>query len=264
MTRGRLRRGASPRIDRRAPRVRVRARARTYVHPLWHAESQLRGHCVRPARPVSRSSAPRDVPNATTNACRSTTKQTRAPHTPCRTIPDEIRGGARAGASARSRSALRDRSARPRSDASSPRRRRRVRLGARALWRAQRRTRPNSLLGNHFNRKESDKTASARRKCRLLVCSAKEFSSFSNRRAVNSGERLSSASLIARTVTVEHHGGPHADAQRADDRTCGGSSRRAARFVAETRGHAPRSNARRGASCQIFFVSVAAICAFRG
>ena len=187
-----------------------------------------------------------------------------SPHTPCRTIPDEIRGGARAGASARSRSALRDRSARPRSDASSPRRRRRVRLGARALWRAQRRTRPNSLLGNHFNRKESDKTASARRKCRLLVCSAKEFSSFSNRRAVNSGERLSSASLIARTVTVEHHGGPHADAQRADDRTCGGSSRRAARFVAETRGHAPRSNARRGASCQIFFVSVAAICAFRG
>lgn len=128
---------------------------------------------------------------------------------------------------------------------------------------AQRRTRPNSLLGNQFiNRKERDKTASARRKCRLLVCSA--FSSFSNRRAVNSGERLSSASLIARTVTVEHHGGPHADAQRADDRTCGGSSRRAARFVAETRGHAPRSNARRGASCQIFFVSVAAICAFRG
>ena len=58
-----------------------------------------------------------------------------SPHTPCRTIPDEIRGGARAGASARSRSALRDRSARPRSDASSPRRRRRVRLGARALWR---------------------------------------------------------------------------------------------------------------------------------
>lgn len=67
MTRGLLRRGASPRIDRRAPRVRVRARARTYVHPLWHAESQLRGHRVRPARPVSRSSAPRDVPNATTN-----------------------------------------------------------------------------------------------------------------------------------------------------------------------------------------------------
>lgn len=72
MTRGLLRRGASPRIDRRAPRVRVRARARTYVHPLWHAESQLRGHRVRPARPVSRSSAPRDVPNATTNACRLT------------------------------------------------------------------------------------------------------------------------------------------------------------------------------------------------
>lgn len=67
-----MRRGASPRIDRRAPRVRVRARARTYVHPLWHAESQLRGHRVRPARPVSRSSAPRDVPNATTNACRLT------------------------------------------------------------------------------------------------------------------------------------------------------------------------------------------------
>lgn len=96
-----------------------------------------------------------------------------------------------------------------------------------------------------------------------LLCK-KEFSSFSNRRAVNSGERLSCASLIARTVTVEHHGGTHADAQRADDCTCGGSSRRAARFVAEPRGHAPRSNARRGASCQIFFVSVAAICAFRG
>lgn len=181
-----------------------------------------------------------------------------SPHTPCRTIPDEIRGGARAGASARSRSALRDRSARPRSDASSPRRRRRVRLGARALWRGAATHASSEITST----KERDKTASARRKCRLLVCSA--FSSFSNRRAVNSGERLSSASLIARTVTVEHHGGPHADAQRADDRTCGGSSRRAARFVAETRGHAPRSNARRGASCQIFFVSVAAICAFRG
>lgn len=79
MTRGRLRRGASPRIDRRAPRVRVRARARTYVHPLWHAESQLRGHRVRPARPVSRSSAPRDVPNST-NACRSTTNACRLTH----------------------------------------------------------------------------------------------------------------------------------------------------------------------------------------
>ena len=131
---------------------------------------------------------------------------------------------------------------------------------------------PSKAVDRHFGRvsnlshktEESDKTASARRKCRLLVCCKKEFSSFSNRRAVNSGERLSCASLIARTVTVEHHGGTHADAQRADDCTCGGSSRRAARFVAEPRGHAPRSNARRGASCQIFFVSVAAICAFRG
>ena len=124
--------------------------------------------------------------------------------------------------------------------------------------------RAQTLSSEITSTEESDKTASARRKCRLLVCCKKEFSSFSNRRAVNSGERLSCASLIARTVTVEHHGGTHADAQRADDCTCGGSSRRAARFVAEPRGHAPRSNARRGASCQIFFVSVAAICAFRG
>ena len=44
-----------------ASRVRVPGRARTYVHPLGHAEPQLRGHRVRPPRPVSRSSAPRDV-----------------------------------------------------------------------------------------------------------------------------------------------------------------------------------------------------------
>lgn len=170
MTRGLLRRGASPRIDRRAPRVRVRARARTYVHPLWHAESQLRGHRVRPARPVSRSSAPRDVPNATTNACRSTTKQTRAPHTPCRTIPDEIRGGARAGASARSRSALRDRSARPRSDASSPRRRRRVRLGARALWRGAATHAPSSeTLQPERKRQNSERETEVSTPCLLCV-----------------------------------------------------------------------------------------------
>jgi hypothetical protein len=94
-----LRRGASPRIDRRAPRVRVRARARTYVHPLWHAESQLRGHRVRPLRPVSRSSAPRDVPNATTNACRS--QQTRvASHT----LPNDSRRDSRRGTRGRERS----------------------------------------------------------------------------------------------------------------------------------------------------------------
>ena len=135
MTRGLLRRGASPRIDRRAPRVRVQARARTYVHPLWHAESQLRGHRVRP-RALSPGQA-RLVTCPMQQQTRVVQQQSKrvSPHTPCRTIPDEIRGGARAGASARSRSALRDRSARPRSDASSPRRRRRVRLGARALWR---------------------------------------------------------------------------------------------------------------------------------
>ena len=87
-----------------------------------------------------------------------------SPHTPCRTIPDEIRGGARAGASARSRSALRDRSARPRSDASSPRRRRRVRLGARALWRGAATHAPK--LSSEITSSESLRhfTASARRK----------------------------------------------------------------------------------------------------
>ena len=261
-----MRRGASPRIDRRAPRVRVRARARTYVHPLWHAESQLRGHRVRPPRPVSRSSAPRDVPNATTNACRSTTKQTRvASHT----LPNDSRRDSRRGTRGRERSEPK-RASRPigateigrfvaATTTSGPSRSASV-VARRSDARAQ------TLLGNHIKRKFATFLQRARdgRKCRLLVCSAKEFSSFSNRRAVNSGERLSCASLIARTVTVDHHGGPHADAQRADDCTCGGSSRRAARFVAEPRGHAPRSNARRGASCQIFFVSVAAICAFRG
>jgi hypothetical protein len=265
MTRGLLRRGASPRIDRRAPRVRVQARARTYVHPLWHAESQLRGHRVRPPRPVSRSSAPRDVPNATTNACRSTTKQTRvASHT----LPNDSRRDSRRGTRGRERSEPK-RASRPigateigrfvaATTTSGPSRSASV-VARRSDARAQ------TLLGNHIKRKFATFLQRARdgRKCRLLVCSAKEFSSFSNRRAVNSGERLC-ASLIARTVTVDHHGGPHADAQRADDCTCGGSSRRAARFVAEPRGHAPRSNARRGASCQIFFVSVAAICAFRG
>ena len=260
-----MRRGASPRIDRRAPRVRVQARARTYVHPLWHAESQLRGHRVRPPRPVSRSSAPRDVPNATTNACRSTTKQTRvASHT----LPNDSRRDSRRGTRGRERSEPK-RASRPigateigrfvaATTTSGPSRSASV-VARRSDARAQ------TLLGNHIKRKFATFLQRARdgRKCRLLVCSAKEFSSFSNRRAVNSGERLC-ASLIARTVTVDHHGGPHADAQRADDCTCGGSSRRAARFVAEPRGHAPRSNARRGASCQIFFVSVAAICAFRG
>ena len=254
-----------PRIDRRAPRVRVQARARTYVHPLWHAESQLRGHRVRPPRPVSRSSAPRDVPNATTNACRSTTKQTRvASHT----LPNDSRRDSRRGTRGRERSEPK-RASRPigateigrfvaATTTSGPSRSASV-VARRSDARAQ------TLLGNHIKRKFATFLQRARdgRKCRLLVCSAKEFSSFSNRRAVNSGERLC-ASLIARTVTVDHHGGPHADAQRADDCTCGGSSRRAARFVAEPRGHAPRSNARRGASCQIFFVSVAAICAFRG
>ena len=122
------------------------------------------------------------------------------------------------------------------------------------MWRGAATHAPKLSPRKSHQTEESDKTASARRKCRSTPCllCKKEFS---NRRAVNSGERLSCASLIARTVTVEHHGGTHADAQRADDCTCGGSSRRAARFVAEPRGHAPRSNARRGASCQIFFVS---------
>lgn len=263
MTRGLLRRGALPRIDRRAPRVRVRVRARTYVHPLWHAESQLRGHRVRPLRPVSRSSAPRDVPNATTNACRSTTNACRLTHLAER-FPTRFEAGharARAlGAEARFATDRRDRDRTLRrrdDDVGSVSER--ERCGA-----AQRRTRPNSLLGNHINRRKrqnSERETEVSTPC--LLCK-KEFSSSSNRRAVNSGERLSCASLIARTVTVEQHGGTHADAQRADDCTCGGSSRRAARFVAEPRGHAPRSNARRGASCQIFFVSVAAICAFRG
>ena len=258
-----MRRGASPRIDRRAPRVRVQARARTYVHPLWHAESQLRGHRVRPPRPVSRSSAPRDVPNATTNACRSTTNACRLTHLAER-FPTRFEAGharARAlGAEARFATDRRDRDRTLRrrdDDVGSVSER--ERCGA-----AQRRTRPNSPRKSHQAKVCDIFTASARRKevsTPCLLC--KEFSSFSNRRAVNSGERLC-ASLIARTVTVDHHGGPHADAKRADDCTCGGSSRRAARFVAEPRGHAPRSNARRGASCQIFFVSVAAICAFRG
>ena len=183
MTRGLLRRGASPRIDRPAPRVRVRARARTYVHPLWHAESQLRGHRVRPARPVSRSSAPRDVPNATTNACRLTHLVERFP-----TRFEAGHARARAlGAEARFATDRRDRDRTLRrrdDDVGSVSER--ERCGA-----AQRRTRPNSLLGNHFNPKERDKTASARRKCRLLVCRAKQRRSF---RPFRTGGRSTPAS----------------------------------------------------------------------
>jgi len=265
MTRGLLRRGASPRIDRRAPRVRVRARARTYVHPLWHAESQLRGHRVRPPRPVSRSSAPRDVPDATTNACRSTTKQTRvASHT----LPNDSRRDSRRGTRRRERSEPK-RASRPigateigrfvaATTTSGPSRSASV-VARRSDARAQ------TLLGNYIKRKFA--TFYSERETEGSVDSL--FALRRSFRPFRTGGRstpasASGASLIARTVTVDHHGGPHADAKRADDCTCGGSSRRAARFVAEPRGHAPRSNARRGASCQIFFVSVAAICAFRG
>ena len=262
MTRGLLRRGALPRIDRRAPRV-ASGRARAPMS----TPSGMRNRSFADIASVRCALSPgqaRLVTCQTQQQTRVVHNKRVSPHTPCRTIPDEIRGGARAGASARSRSALRDRSARPRSDASSPRRRRRVRLGARALWRGAATHAPKlSPRKSHQPKKATKQRARDGSVDSLFACK-KEFSSFSNRRAVNSGERLSCASLIARTVTVEHHGGTHADAQRADDCTCGGSSSRAARFVAEPRGHAPRSNARRGASCQIFFVSVAAICAFRG
>ena len=189
MTRGLLRRGASPRIDRRAPRVRVRARARTYVHPLWHAESQLRGHRVRPLRPVSRSSAPRDVPNATTNACRSTTKQTRvASHT----LPNDSRRDSRRGTRGRERSEPK-RASRPigateigrfvaATTTSGPSRSASV-VARRSDARAQ------TLSSEITSTEESDKTASARRKCRLLVCSARR--SF---RQVRTGGRSTPAS----------------------------------------------------------------------
>lgn len=177
MTRGLLRRGASPRIDRRAPRVRVQARARTYVHPLWHAESQLRGHRVRPPRPVSRSSAPRDVPNATTNACRSTTKQTRvASHT----LPNDSRRDSRRGTRGRERSEPK-RASRPigateigrfvaATTTSGPSRSASV-VARRSDARAQ------TLLGNHIKRKFATFLQRARdgRKCRLLVCSEGVF-----------------------------------------------------------------------------------------
>ena len=163
MTRGLLRRGASPRIDRRAPRVRVQARARTYVHPLWHAESQLRGHRVRPLRPVSRSSAPRDVPNATTNACRSTTNACRLTHLAER-FPTRFEAGharARAlGAEARFATDRRDRDRTLRrrdDDVGSVSER--ERCGA-----AQRRTRPNSPRKSHQAKVCDIFTASARRK----------------------------------------------------------------------------------------------------
>ena len=90
---------------------------------------------------------------------------------------------------------------------------------------------------------------------------------FASRSFRTGGSTLASASkgasLIARTVTVEHHGGPHADAQRADDRTCGLSSRRAARFVAGTARSRPAFGARAEArAARSFSFPVAAICAF--
>lgn len=163
MTRGLLRRGASPRIDRRAPRVRVRARARTYVHPLWHAESQLRGHRVRPARPVSRSSAPRDVPNATTNACRLTHLVERFP-----TRFEAGHARARAlGAEARFATDRRDRDRTLRrrdDDVGSVSER--ERCGA-----AQRRTRPNSseITSPERKRQNSERETEVSTPCLLCV-----------------------------------------------------------------------------------------------
>lgn len=89
-----------------ASRVRVRGRARTYVHPLGHAEPQLRGHRVRPPRPVSRSSAPRDV---------QTQQRTRfAPHTSaCRV---NYRRDSRRGTRGRERSGSEERFATDRRD----------------------------------------------------------------------------------------------------------------------------------------------------
>ena len=212
-----------------ASRVRVPGRARTYVHPLGHAEPQLRGHRVRPPRPVSRSSAPRDV---------QTQQRTRfASHTSaCRV---NYRRDSRRGTRGRERSDPKSAS-RP-IDATEF-----GRFGAAAT------TSGPSRSASFVARRGDDARAhipssgnrflnqtKARLESRLPVC----FAEFSNRR-VNSGERLQGASLIARTVTVEHHGGPHADAQRADDRTCGLSSRRAARFVAGTARSRPAFGAR--------------------
>ena len=234
-------------------RVRVPGRARTYVHPLGHAEPQLRGHRVRPPRPVSRSSAPRDV---------QTQQRTRfASHTSaCRV---NYRRDSRRGTRGRERSDPKSAS-RP-IDATEF-----GRFGAAATTSGPSRSAsfvarrgddarahiPSS--GNRFL--NQTKACETRCSSRLPVC----FAEFSNRR-VNSGERLQGASLIARTVTVEHHGGPHADAQRADDRTCGLSSRRAARFVAGTARSRPAFGARAEArAARSFSFPVAAICAFRG
>ena len=230
-----------------ASRVRVPGRARTYVHPLGHAEPQLRGHRVRPPRPVSRSSAPRDV---------QTQQRTRfASHTSASSeLPTRFEAG-----HARARAlGSEERFATDRRDRVRTLRRRGDDVGSvseRELCGAARRrcTRPHSSTNQ-------TKACETRCSSRLPVC----FAEFSNRR-VNSGERLQGASLIARTVTVEHHGGPHADAQRAVDRTCGLSSRRAARFVAGTARSRPAFGARAEArAARSFSFPVAAICAFRG
>ena len=156
-----------------ASRVRVPGRARTYVHPLWHAESQLRGHRVRPPRPVSRSSAPRDV---------QTQQRTRfASHTSaCRV---NYRRDSRRGTRGRERSDPKSAS-RP-IDATEF-----GRFGAAATTSGPSRSasvvarrsdaRAQTLLGNHIKRKFATFLQRARdgRKCRLLVCSARSFRPF--------------------------------------------------------------------------------------
>ena len=128
-----------------ASRVRVPGRARTYVHPLGHAEPQLRGHRVRPPRPVSRSSAPRDV---------QTQQRTRfASHTSaCRV---NYRRDSRWGTRGRERSGSEERFATDRRDRVRTLRRRGDDVGSvseRELCGAARRrcTRPHSLLGKSF------------------------------------------------------------------------------------------------------------------
>ena len=159
--------GASPRIDRRR-RACASGRARTYTTPSGMRNRSFAD--IASSRACLRSSAPRDV---------QTQQRTRfAPHTSaCRVDTDEIKAGTRGRERIR---ALRDRSARPRSVASAPRRRRRVRLGARALWRGAATLRPTLPPRKSFPQQtKACETRCATSASRLPVC----FAEFSNRQS---------------------------------------------------------------------------------
>ena len=178
MTRGLLRRGRSLGSTNSAPRVRVRARAHLSTPSGMRNRSFADIASVRALSPGQA----RLVTCQTQQQTRVVHNKRVSPHT----LPNDFRrdrGGARAGASARSRSASRpigatNRTLRRRDDDVGS-------VSGASVAAARRRTR-QTLSSKITSTEESDKTAAQRFDS---LFAARRVSSFSNRRAVNSGER---------------------------------------------------------------------------